>query len=172
MTDDVSGAPEAGAESPSRRTFLGGLGVLGVAAATGALGAPRPAGAQQLGQQESVDAALKRIFGGRPMKDGSGVVKLDINHIAENGAVVPIAVEVASPMTPANHVKQIYIVADKNRIPVVARVSLTPEAGQAAVGANIRLGETGDVRVIVEQSDGTVLQVKREVKVTVGGCGG
>jgi len=43
---------------------------------------------------------------------------------------------------------------------------------QAAVGATIRLGETGDVRAIVEQSDGTLLAVKREVKVTVGGCGG
>jgi sulfur-oxidizing protein SoxY len=49
---------------------------------------------------------------------------------------------------------------------------LTPESGQAYMGANIRLGETGDVRAIVEQSDGTLLQVKREVKVTVGGCGG
>ena len=35
-----------------------------------------------------------------------------------------------------------------------------------------RLGETGDVRAIVEQSDGTLWQIKREVKVTVGGCGG
>jgi sulfur-oxidizing protein SoxY len=69
-------------------------------------------------------------------------------------------------------VKHIYVVADKNRIPVVTRVTLAPEAGKAAVGANIRLGETGEVRAIVEQSDGTLLQVAREVKVTVGGCGG
>src|SRR5437667_323136 len=89
-----------------------------------------------------------------------------------NGAVVPVSVDVTSPMTPANHVKTIYVVADKNRIPVVFRTTLGPEAGQAAVGATIRLGETGDVRAIVEQSDGTLLAVKREVKVTVGGCGG
>jgi sulfur-oxidizing protein SoxY len=54
----------------------------------------------------------------------------------------------------------------------VTRAVLTPESGQAYMGANIRLGETGDVRAIVEQSDGTLLQVRREVKVTVGGCGG
>ena len=106
------------------------------------------------------------------MKDGSGVIKLDLPLIAENGAVVPVSVDVASPMTPANHVKAIYVVADKNRIPVVFRTTLGPEAGQAAIGATIRLGETGDVRAIVEQSDGTLLTVKREVKVTVGGCGG
>jgi len=40
------------------------------------------------------------------------------------------------------------------------------------VGANIRLGETTDVRAVVEQSDGTLLTAKQEVKVTVGGCGG
>jgi sulfur-oxidizing protein SoxY len=100
------------------------------------------------------------------------MVKLDVPLIAENGAVVPVSVEVTSPMTPANHVKHIYVVADKNRIPVISKATLTAEAGQAYVGENVRLGETGDVRAIVEQSDGTLLQVKREVKVTVGGCGG
>jgi sulfur-oxidizing protein SoxY len=54
----------------------------------------------------------------------------------------------------------------------VAKATLSPGAGQAFMGANIRLGETGDVRAIAEQSDGTLLVVKREVKVTVGGCGG
>ena len=115
---------------------------------------------------------MKRVFGTRAIKDGSALVKLDIPLIAENGAVVPVSVEVNSPMTPSNYVKHIYVVADKNRIPVVTKVTLTPEAGQAFVGENVRLGETGDVRAIVEQSDGTLLQIKREVKVTVGGCGG
>jgi sulfur-oxidizing protein SoxY len=86
--------------------------------------------------------------------------------------VVPVSVEVDAPMTPQRYVKHIYIVADKNRIPVVARAVLTPDSGQAYVGANIRLGESGSVRAIVEQSDGTLLQVTREVRVTVGGCGG
>ena len=158
----------------TRRTALLSLGALGVAAVSGtlSLGLPGAAEAQTFGQQESVQDALKRLFGARPIKDGSSLVKLEIPLIAENGAVVPVSVEVASPMTPANYVKHIYIVADRNRIPIVTRAVLTPEAGQAFMGANIRLGETGDVRTIVEQSDGTLLQVKREVKVTVGGCGG
>ena len=158
----------------TRRAMLGTLGGLGAAAATGALltGAPRTACAQQLGLNESVEEAMKRVFGGRPMKDGSSVIKLEIPLIAENGAVVPMSVTVDSPMTPTNYVKHIYIVADKNRIPIVTRVALSPDAGRAFMGATIRLGETGDVRAIVEQSDGTLLQVKREVKVTIGGCGG
>jgi sulfur-oxidizing protein SoxY len=164
------------AEALTRRSALGRLGAAGVAVAVGALRSPAPAGAQgsspALGLQESVQDGLKRVFGTRPIKDGAAVIKLDIPPIAENGAVVPVNVEVTAPMTPASYVKHIWIVADKNRIPIVARATLTPEAGQAFVGANIRLGETTDVRAIVEQSDGTLLMARREVKVTVGGCGG
>ncbi|HSE93341.1 MAG TPA: thiosulfate oxidation carrier protein SoxY [Methylomirabilota bacterium] len=164
-------------EGMTRRRLIGTLGALGVAGATGAVSLARPAPAaaqpvQPLGAQESVHDALERVFGSRRMKDGTGTVKLDVPLIAENGAVVPVTVEAASPMTPANHVKRVYVVADKNRIPIIARATLFPESGQAFVAANVRLGETGDVRAIVEQSDGTLLQVKREVKVTVGGCGG
>jgi sulfur-oxidizing protein SoxY len=157
----------------TRRRALATLGALGLVGAGGAtLASPRRAEAQQLGVHETSAEALKRLFGSRPIKDGAGVVKLDVPLIAENGAVVPVGVEVASPMTAANHVKAIYVVADKNRIPVVFRTTLGPEAGQAAIGATIRLGETTDVRAIVEQSDGTLVAVSREVKVTVGGCGG
>ncbi len=159
----------------TRRAMLETLGVLGVAASAGlALSRPEPAGAQAqaLGGQETVQDGLKRLFGSRALKDGAGVVKLEIPLIAENGAVVPVAVDVASPMTPANYVRHVYVVADKNRIPIITRISLAPESGQASVATSVRLGETGDVRAIVEQSDGTLLQVKREVKVTVGGCGG
>jgi sulfur-oxidizing protein SoxY len=162
----------AEARGVTRRAVLGTLGAAGAAAAAGVALTPRAAGAQALGQNESVDAALKRVFGGKTMKDGSGMIKLDIPLIAENGAVVPVSVEVNAPMTPQSYVRHIYVVADKNRIPIVTRAVLTPDSGQAYMGANIRLGETGDVRAIVEQSDGTLLQVKREVKVTVGGCGG
>ena len=156
----------------SRRTALITLSALGVAAAGGLAAMPGTAWAQALGQNESVEDAMKRLFGGEPMRDGAASVKLDVPLIAENGAVVPISVSVDSPMTPTNYVKHIYVVADKNRIPVVTRVTLSPEAGRAFMGANIRLGESGDVRAIVEQSDGSLLAVKREVKVTVGGCGG
>ena len=169
----MNSCPETGDRGAvTRRAVLGTLGAAGLAVSTGTLAAPRPAAAQSLGQQETVEAAMKRFFGARAIKDGGALVKLDLPLIAENGAVVPVSVEVNSPMTPANHVKHIYILADKNRIPMVTRVTLTPEAGQAYVGENVRLGETGDVRAIVEQSDGTLLQVRREVKVTVGGCGG
>lgn len=164
--------------SVSRRAVLRALGLLGISAVAGpfVVGWPEAARGQgnlgALQPEEKVDATMKRLFGSRPIKDGSGVIKLDMPLIAENGAVVPITVEVQSPMTPANYVKNIYIISDKNRRPMNARFSLTPESGTATVGTNLRLNGTGDVRAVVEMGDGTLLMAKREVKVTVGGCGG
>ena len=160
----------------TRRTVLRAIGALSVAGLVGPLGVPRAARAQgnlaNLGPEEPVDVTMKRLFAGRPIKDGSSAITIDLPLIAENGAVVPISVDVNAPMTTQSYVKAIYIVSDKNRRPLNAKFTLTPAAGQAFVGTNLRLGESTDVRAVVEMSDGSLLQAKREVKVTVGGCGG
>ena len=162
----------------TRRTVLGVAGLLGASALVVPLlgGRPRAVWGQgslgALQPEEKVDATMKRLFGARPVNDGSGVIKMELPLIAENGAVVPLTVEVQSPMTPANHVKTIYVISDKNRRPLNAKFTLTPAMGSATVGTNLRLGETTDVRVVAELSNGTLLMAKREVKVTVGGCGG
>ena len=93
MVDDHVKA--RGGSGVTRRAVVGGLSAMGAAATVGVLGNARPAAAQALGMQESVEAAMKRVFGGRAIKDGSGLIKLDIPLIAENGAVVPVSVEVA-----------------------------------------------------------------------------
>jgi sulfur-oxidizing protein SoxY len=164
-------------EGTTRRALLRALAALGLAGVLAL--APdfrRPAAAQgnlaNLGPEEPVSSTMKRLFGGRPIKDGSSEIKLELPLIAENGAVVPATVEVAAPMTPQSYVRAIYIISDKNRRPLNAKFNLTPAVGLAYVGTNLRLGETTDVRAIVEMSDGTLLEAKQEVKVTVGGCGG
>ena len=161
----------------TRRALLQVAGALGLSSlAVSVLGRPRAAAAQgnpaNLVPEEPVDATMKRLFAGRPIKDGSGVIKLDAPLIAENGAVVPVTIEVDAPMTAQSYVKTIYVISDKNRRPMNVKFALTPAMGQAYVGTNLRLGETTDVRAVVELSDGSLLQAKREVKVTVGGCGG
>jgi sulfur-oxidizing protein SoxY len=161
----------------TRRGLLRGLAWLGLGGAvTRLVGGPRPAAAQgnlaNLGPEEPVDATMKRLFGARPIKDGSSAIKIEMPLIAENGAVVPVAVEVTAPMTPQSYVKSVYVIADRNRRPLNIRFNLTPAMGQAYVATNLRLGESTDVRAVAELSDGTLLMAKRDVKVTVGGCGG
>jgi sulfur-oxidizing protein SoxY len=163
--------------SITRRAALRAAGTLAASGLANLLPpAMRPAAAQgnlaSLGPEENVEAALKRLFGGRPIKDGSPVITMDLPLIAENGALVPLTVEVASPQTRESHVKAIYVISDKNRRPLNAKFNLTPASGLAFVGTNLRLGESTDVRAIAEMSDGTLHGAKRQVKVTVGGCGG
>jgi sulfur-oxidizing protein SoxY len=166
-----------GAASLTRRRALGVLGIAGLAGVVGpVVGGARPASAQgnlaSLGPEEAVELTMKRLFGTRPIKDGAAAIKIEMPLIAENGAVVPVSIEVASPMTPQSYVKSVYIVSDKNRRPLNVKFSLTPAMGQAFVATNLRLGESTDVRAIAEMNDGALLMTKREVKVTVGGCGG
>ncbi len=164
------------APSVTRRALLQLSAWLGLAGLLGPFAASRPAQAQgmlaNLGPEEPVEATMRRLFGTRAIKDGSSSIKLELPIIAENGALVPVSIEVGSPMTSQSYVKTITILSDKNRRPMNARFNLTPAMGQAFIATNLRLGETTDVRAIAELSDGTLLMAKREVKVTVGGCGG
>lgn len=154
----------------SRRAWLG-LATLGAAMTAWR---PWPARAQgnlaSLAPEEPVAETMKRLFGGRPIKDGAALITIDMPLIAEDGASVPIAVDVKSPMTPENHVKTIYILAEKNPRPLNVKISLTPAAGQAYVATNLRLADSGPVRVVAEIGDGALWIATREVRVTVAGC--
>jgi sulfur-oxidizing protein SoxY len=158
----------------TRRALLRALGAVGAISFAPALSVPARAQGNlgKLEPEESVEATMKRLFGAQPIKDGSSVIKIDLPLIAENGSVVPITVEVTAPPTPQTYVKSIYIISDKNRRPLNAKVTLNPTLGQPYLATTLRLGETTDVRAIAQMNDGTLLMAKREVKVTVGGCGG
>src|SRR3989337_2007920 len=103
----------------------------GAAAAGGAAAWPPGRGGAQgflanLAPEEPVEKTLQRLFGSRPIKDGSQVITLELPLIAEDGGNVAISVEVKSPMTPQSYVKAIYVLSDKNPRPPNANVNLTP----------------------------------------------
>jgi sulfur-oxidizing protein SoxY len=154
----------------TRRAWLG-LAALGAAVAAWR---PRSAPAQghlaNLAPEEPIAETLKRLFGGRPIKDGGALITIEMPLIAEDGGAVPIAVEVKSPMTPENHVKAIYILSEKNPRPLNVKIGLTPAAGQAYVATNLRLADSGPVRVVAETGDGALWIAARDVRVTVAGC--
>jgi len=116
-------------------------------------------------------AAQVSALGGNQMA-GSAKVTIDMPEIAENGATVPIKVVVDSPMTDADHVKQIHVFAEGNPNPEVISFNLGPQNGKAEVGTRMRLGKTQNVVVAAVMSDGSVHRNSKEVKVTIGGCGG
>ncbi len=118
----------------------------------------------------AVEAELKKLYGDK--KPGSGKIKIDVPQIAENGLVVPINVEVESPMTEKDHVKAVHVFADGNPLPGVVSFRFTPACGKAAASTRMRLAQTQNIVAIAEMADGSLFSTKSEVKVTIGGCGG
>ena len=152
-----------------RRNFLKGICAVSAVAATapsGLLAKEAPKGGNVL----TYDAAVAAITGGKPVSD-SDKVKLTVPEIAENGAVVPVKVNVESAMTEAEHVKAIHVLSTKNGNARCADVMLTPLNGKGYFATRVKLGGTQDVVALVEMSDGSFLRAAKPVKVTIGGCG-
>ena len=154
----------------TRRKLLAAAAAAGVACAFPRHESDAQGFLANLAPEEAVEATLKRLFPGRPLRDGAAVMTFEAPLIAEDGGNVAVSVEVKSPMTPQSYVKAIYILSDKNPRPLNVKVNLTPACGQAYVATSIRLADTGDVRAVAEMQDGALWMVKRSVSVVVAGC--
>jgi len=146
----------------SRRGFMRTAALAGIVAAL----APRMA----VADEKAVAAEMKRLFGDKAI--GQGRITLDVPQIAENGLVVPISVDVESPMTPDDHVKTVHVFADGNPLPGICTYRFTPDCGKASAATRMRLAQTQNIIVVAEMSNGELFSQKAEVKVTIGGCGG
>jgi sulfur-oxidizing protein SoxY len=119
---------------------------------------------------EDVQAEIKKLYGDKPMKEGK--IKIDLPSIAENGLVVPLGFEVESPMSEKDYVKAIHFFAEGNPNPLVASFHFTPLSPKAAAAIRIRLAQTQKIVALAEMSSGELFTTAKEVKVTIGGCGG
>lgn len=99
-----------------------------------------------------------------------GRVKLTMPELAENGNSVSMLLEVASPMSAADHVKTISVLAEKNPTTLIFRVHLGPRSGRARVATNVRLADTQRVVAIAEMSDGAMWMGEARVLVTLAAC--
>ncbi|MGQ0523037.1 MAG: thiosulfate oxidation carrier protein SoxY [Betaproteobacteria bacterium] len=151
-----------------RRSFLklgGGAGALAVAAAAGLLKTGTAAAAewnQNAFSAKAVNDALKGL-GAANMVESKDIV-ITAPEIAENGAVVPVAVTSKIPNT-----QSIAIIAEKNPFPLAASFNVAG-GGDGYVSTRLKMGETSNVRAVVK-ADGKFYTAVKEVKVTIGGCG-
>jgi sulfur-oxidizing protein SoxY len=136
------------------------------AAAIAALGLPAtPAFAKN-----DVDEVIAKFTGGKAPTPGR--VKLDVPEIAENGNTVPMTIAVESPMTEQSYVSDVLVVTDGNPRAGVATFHFSPASGIAEANTRIRLAETQNVTAVAKMNDGSFFSVTKQVKVTIGGCGG
>jgi sulfur-oxidizing protein SoxY len=101
----------------------------------------------------------------------SARVKLKAPATAENGAEVPVSVEVDSPMTADDYVKTVYLYVDKNPKPLASEFHFTPASGRAYFRLRIKMGDTSNVRAVAKTNKGLLMAAVREVRVTISGCG-
>ncbi len=144
-----------------RRLALEGLGAL----AAGALLPLRALAAwnKEAFQAKSAAEALRSI-GAAASADSRDIV-IEAPQIAENGAVVPVEVTSGIPGT-----RSIALVIEKNPFPLAAKFDFA-EGALPYVKVNVKVGESSFVRVIAE-AGGRYYTAAKEVKVTIGGCGG
>jgi len=146
----------------TRRSVLAGLATAGAAICAAPLVA--------VAAPEQVAEEVKKLTGGKAIAEGK--IKLDLPSIAENGLVVPLNFDVESPMTEKDYVKTVTFYSEGNPNPLVAAFHFSPLMPKASGQIRIRLAQTQNIVAIAEMADGKFYTAKREVKVTIGGCGG
>ena len=139
--------------------------VAGLLAAAGLL----PTAAQAAWSQGAFDAktladAAKALGGSAPVE--SKDVTLTGPDIAENGAVVPVACATTLP-----GVKRLLVLVEKNPS-VLAAVFDVSDAVEPSFNTRVKMGQSSNVFAVAMMADGKVLYAAKEIKVTLGGCGG
>jgi sulfur-oxidizing protein SoxY len=150
----------------SRRTFFRNALVLGGSVWAARLLRPQLAKALPPGEAAAVDkleAAITEITGGRDLIE-SDRITIEAPDTAEDGAVVPVAVQTTLP-----GVETIALIVEKNPFPLAASFRLAKNA-EASVSLRLKMNETGDVLAIVQAGD-RFYEQRRRVNVVVGGCG-
>ena len=152
-----------------RRIFLKGslaTGAVGMAVSTGLL-TPRvsmAAWSKAAFEATDINGGMTSLYGSSSM-DKSDKIKIKAPDIAENGAVVPVSVT-----TSIDGVSSISLFADKNALPLTANFELGPGT-EGYVSTRIKMGKTANVIAVVKAGD-KLFSSSKEVKVTIGGCGG
>lgn len=115
-------------------------------------------------EAKSVQDALKSLGAGALAE--SKDVTLTGPDIAENGAVVPVGVSTSLP-----GVKRLLILVEKNPSALIAVFNVT-DSVEASFATRTKMGQSSDVYAVAVMADGKALYAKKEIKVTLGGCGG
>ena len=115
-------------------------------------------------EAKSVQDAVKSAGGASLIE--SKDVTLTAPDIAENGAVVPMGISTGLP-----GVKHLLLLVEKNPLALVA-IFQSSEALENNFLTRAKMGQTSDVYAVAIMADGKALWAKKEVKVTLGGCGG
>jgi sulfur-oxidizing protein SoxY len=147
-----------------RETLRQSLAVAGLLGATGLFPHNAFAFNRAAFEAKTVPDAVKAYGGSAPVE--SKDVVLTAPDIAENGAVVPMTVA-----TSLANVKQLLVLVEKNPNSLVAKFDVS-DAVEANFATRAKMGQTSEVYAVAITADNKAFFARKEVKVTLGGCGG
>ena len=156
----------------NRRHALKAGGALSLATLVAAAGWARPSEAAPADawnkpafETHSLDETMKALGGGTPAAS-KDITFFSTPDIAENGAVVPVGIASKIPQTQAI---AILIEKNPNMLSAVFDVS---DAVEANFNTRVKMAQTSNVYAVALMADGKALYAEKEIKVTLGGCGG
>jgi sulfur-oxidizing protein SoxY len=97
-------------------------------------------------------------------------VTLSLPMLADNGHMVPLSLKVDSPMTEASHVTHVYLISQRNPVPLMAKFVMGPWSGRADLSTRVRLSGNQSVIALARLSDGNFIYDVQEVVVTEAAC--
>jgi sulfur-oxidizing protein SoxY len=147
-----------------RETLKQSAVVAGLLAATGLYTEQAAAYETAAFQAKSLADVAKALGAGAPVE--SKDVTIGGPDIAENGAVVPL-----SASTSMAGVKRMLLLVEKNPAAMVAMFNVT-DSVEPNFSTRAKMGQSSDVYAVAIMADGKAFYAKKEVKVTLGGCGG
>ncbi len=97
-------------------------------------------------------------------------VTLSLPMLADNGHMVPLSLKVESPMTEASHITHVYLISQRNPVPLMAKFVMGPWSGRADLSTRVRLSGNQSVIALARLSDGNFIYDVQEVVVTEAAC--
>lgn len=144
----------------NRRHFCAGIGLTGFAV----LGPSVARSQMPIFDPKMLDDVTKEAIA-RPAR-----VKLNLPVRADNDNSVTMKVAVQSAMTPADHVKTITLISERNPVRTMATFHIGPRAGRAEIVSRLRLAGTQWIAAVAEMSDGAFFYAAERVVVTLSAC--
>jgi sulfur-oxidizing protein SoxY len=130
----------------------------------------RPVQAQKMnsGQLLTFEAMVQPWVKGTRLLEQD--VTLNAPLLAENGSLVPLQVQVNSPMTAQDHVTQVHLLSQRNPVTQMAVFELGPWNGRADISTRVRLAGTQEVVALASLSSGEFRYARMEIIVTESAC--
>jgi len=129
-------------------------------------------GAESKSTAETIDRwelVKQQLFADKPIADTGNVISLDAPGRAYDAARVPVTLRSLVKQDPDNYIVKLYLIVDKNPVPVAGTFTFEPNGGWQTIDTELRVNEYSHMRVVAEMNNGELHMASRFIK-AVGGC--